>query len=262
MSGFFCVLDLEINNCHFYTMKINDWFNNGCNYEEGVAIYSSLKTSKINLIRLFKNKTASSYLEKLKYELSKYKETEVVLNTTFKVVSTDVKTASSPGPIITPIIEAPLYKQKLIRDYPIALHPVYIQQKNDYAIACSLKIQLNNITADEENNDEALNICLQIDRLFDAIELAWKQLDHYTDTKTILEINTNDFSALSPAQLLQRRNNYRSNLTKANKHLKVMQSKEAVSIADKTKLEVKTEKQLKKIIQLEENIQSLNNLIN
>ena len=236
-------------------MIINDWFTNGCNYQEGVAIYSALKTSKINLIRLFQKKNDDSYLEKLKYELSKFKETEVVLNNTFKIVS-------APAPIITPIIEAPLYKQKLIRDYPVALHPVYIQQKNDYATACSLKIQLNAISDDEENNDEALKICIEIERLFDAIELAWKQLDHYTETKTILEINTNDFSKLSAAQQLQRRNNYRSNLTKAKKQLHVLQSKQPISISDKTKLEVRTEKQLKKIIQLEENIQSLNNLIN
>jgi hypothetical protein len=243
-------------------MKINDWFNSGCNYEEGVAIYASLKTSKIKLLQLFRKKTAASYLDKLKYELGKHKETEVVLLQTFTEHQKGESFSSAPAPIIAPVKETPLYKQKLIRDYPTELHPVYIQQKNDYITACSLKIQLNNLPSDEERNDEALILCLEIERLFDAVELAWKQLDYWTDNKSILEIKTNDFSKLSPAKLLQRRNNKRSNLTKAKKQLNALQSKQPISIADTTKLAVRTEKQLNKIIQLEEDIQTLNTLIN
>ena len=243
IAWFFCVLYLKNHNCHFYTMKINDWFTNGCNYEEGVAIYASLKTSKINLLRLFQKKNASTYLEKLKYELGKHKETEVVLNN-FTVVSPGEKPTSAPAPIITPIIEPPLYKQKLIRDYPVALHPVYIQQKNDYATACSLKIQLNNVDGRKRFDGEALKLCLEIERLFDAVELAWKQLDHYTETNTILVVKEHDFSDLTPGQLILKRNSKRSSLTKAKRL--VANYKAALlkpqTIAQKTRIEVKKEK--------------------
>lgn len=235
-------------------MNIKEWFTNGCNYEDGVAIYASLKTAKPNLIQLFKRKKSNAFLEKLKYELSKHKY-DVSSFTPLQI-----EKPKTVKPAITLHKEPPAYKSVLIADFPVALHPVYIQQKNDFATACSLKIQLNNLPADDEEN--ALKLCLEIDRLFNAIELAWKKLDHYTEHKTILEVQTNDFSGLTPAQQIQRRNTKRSNLTKAKKRLEVLRSRASLNKSQQTKKEVAIEKQLSKINQIEEDILQLTNLIN
>jgi hypothetical protein len=235
-------------------MKINDWFNNGCNYEEGVAMYATLKEAKPNLLQLFKRKKTNAFADKLKYELSKYKDSE----TSFTPLIASVK-----KPIIKPdtvIEEKPKYKNVLISDFPVVLHPVFIKQKNDFATACSLKIQLNALPAEDE--EKALEICLQIDALFDAVELAWKQLDHFTDTKTVLEIKENDFEKLSPAQLILRRNNKRTVLTKTKKRLEVLLLQTPNTIKTTTKQEITIEKQKTKFAQLEKDIADLTFLIN
>jgi hypothetical protein len=235
-------------------MNIKEWFANGCNYDDGVAIYATLQTAKPNLLQLFKRKKTASFLEKLKYELSKHKD-DVSSFTPLQIVKEKKENTA-----ITLHKEPPAYKPVLISDFPVALHPVYIQQKNDFAIACSLKIQLNNLPAEDE--ETALKLCLEIDRLFNAIELAWKKLDHYTAHKTILEVQTNDFSGLTPAQQIQRRNTKRSNLTKAKKRLEVLRSRASLNKSQQTKKEVAIEKQLSKINQIEEDILTLTNLIN
>lgn len=234
-------------------MKIKDWFNNGCNYEEGIAIYASLEKAKPHLLQLFKRKTTNAFKEKLKYELSKFKESE----TSFTPL---IAVKPIPANTFQVLTETPKYKPVLISDFPVALHPVFIKQKNNFATACSLKIQLNALPPEAE--EEALKLCLQIDALFDAIELAWKQLDHYTETKTVLEVKENDFTELTPAQLLQRRNNKRTVLTKSKKRLILLNEKPTKTISEKTKKEVAIEKQKTKIAQLEKDIADLTNLIN
>ena len=235
-------------------MNIKEWFTNGCNYNDGVAIYATLPNAKPNLLQLFKRKNTNAFLEKLKYELSKHKDDASTFTPLQVVKETPVKSA------ITLHTPPPKYKAVLIADFPTALHPVYIQQKNDFNTACSLKIQLNNLPAEDEEN--ALALCLEIDKLFNAVELAWKQLDHYTDTKTVLEVQKNDFANLTPAQLLQRRNNKRSVLTKAKNQLLKYQKELPTTIATKTKLSIKKEKQCSKIAQLELDILELDKLIN
>lgn len=231
-------------------MKITEWFNNGCNYDEGVAIYASLKDAKPNLLSLFKKKNSSAFLEKLKYELSKHKESKETF--TILIAQKEVTKIN----IITPESN---YKPLRVSDFPMALHPVYLKKKQDFGMACSLKMQLNNLP--DENEEEALKMCLEIDRLFDAIELAWKQLDHYSETKSILNVVINDFQNLTPAQHLQRRNQLRSNRSKAIKRLEILSKTEAKTISEKTKLEINTEKMKTKITQLDNDIEELTKLI-
>lgn len=232
-------------------MEIEQWFTNGCDYKTGVALYAALPGAKPNLLQLFKKRKGSSYLSKLKYELSKHKDT--------KAVFTPLTVATTTAPAPTPKIETPkkVYKSHELNEFPLELHPVFIQQRNDFYKACSLKIELNSITAEVEEEDRALKIALEIDRLFDSIELAWKKLDHYIETKTVLEVKEQTFTDLTPAQLLQTRNNRRSSLTKANNRLKhyltALENAE-LPISEKTKLEVRVQKTKTKVAQLETDI--------
>lgn len=250
-------------------MKVNDWFKNGCDWEQGVAIYIGLKQSKPNLIRLFKKKYNATFHQKLKYELSKFKEIEVE-QTNFTEVSA-TKTTSEPTPTQTKSREItldidvspkPTYKPARLNQYPLELHPVFIQQKTDYYTACTLKIQLNNLPAEAE--EEALKLCIEIERLFDSIENAWQQLDYYTENKLVLKVKTTDFTDLTPAQLLQRRTLKRSSISKLKK--RIANSNTALTKATtkplKTKLEVKLGRDNEKLIQLKTDVDQLTKLIN
>lgn len=246
-------------------MKVNDWFNNGCDYWEGVSIYIALKQSKPNLIRIFKLKQTAYNTEKLKSELKKYKE--VLLKETKYVQTTSEKVNSPVDNSFISEITAELkpiqpYKPSLINEYPVELHPTYIKQKSDFTTACSLKIQLNSLAPDAEF--EALKLCLEIETLFDAVEQAWKILDHYSETKTILEIKETNFIDLSPARLLQRRNQLRSTISKTKSKINTYKTafEKATTIALKTKLTVQMQRAKEKQLQLEDAVEKLTALIN
>lgn len=236
-------------------MNIKEWISSEKDYTTGVALYAAHPKAKINLVRLFQLKKSSYNEQKLYNELVKCKD---IAGPTI-IVSTSAETTTPTPP---PTIKKPTYKQSRLSDYPQELHPVFIKQKNDFYTACSLKVQLNALAPEAE--EAALKICLQIEDLFDGIEAAWKILDHYTETNTILEVKEHDFSALTPGQLILKRNSKRSSLTKAKRL--VANYKAALlkpqTIAQKTRIEVKKEKQLTKISQLEIDVDQLTKLIN
>ena len=238
-------------------MKVNDWFKNGCNYQQGVLIYAGLKKSKPNLIRLFRLKENAYNTQKLKNELTKFKEVQI--EQTF-ISEVTTKTSAKPTPAQNQTTTT--YKPLLINQLPVELHPVFIQQKQDFATACSLKIQLNNLTPEAE--DEALKLCIEIESLFDKIEAAWKILDHYQETKEILQLQDNSFSNLTPAQLLQRRNQKRSTLSKTKSKIKQLNASllKAETKALKTKIETTIARAKEKEINLQVDIQKLTDLIN
>ena len=94
------------------------------------------------------------------------------------------------------------YRLLRLNQLPVKLHPLYIKQKNDFYKACSLKIELNDLPPEAETR--ALEICIEIENLFDAIEKSWKVFDYYQEFKTIPEITTEKtYQDLTPAQLLK-----------------------------------------------------------
>jgi hypothetical protein len=243
-------------------MKVQQWFDDGCNYQQGISIYMGLKKSQPNLIRLFKLKQNSYTTSKLKHELKKFKNLEVE-NISFTETSPTPPPQTPPPPPKEPDnLSSKYYKPLLINMLPVELHAMYIEQKKDFATACSLKMQLNNLAPEDENT--ALKLCLEIERLFDKIEAAWKVFDHYTETKQILKINTNSFYDLTPAQLLQRRNYKRSNLSKTKNKIKNLkqQLKTVKTKGLKTKVEVNLAKAKEKKVNLEIDINALSELIN
>ena len=261
-------------------MKINQWFIDGCDYDQGVALYTALPKARMNLVRLFKLKFSTVYHEKLKYELSKYKEVTVetiLVATQPKKVNPQVdlpkykinihidgtqKTPPEKSQSSEYSAQPKTYKPLLINELPVALHPTYIKQKQEFATVCSLKIQLNALAPEQEQ--EALKLCIEIEELFDSIERAWKVFDHYKEHNTILEVATNDFSDLSPAQLLQRRNQLRSRFSKEKTKISNWNTalKTATTKALTTKLSTKIERASEKKIQLETDIARLSELIN
>jgi hypothetical protein len=239
--------------------KINNWFESGCDYQSGITLYLSIEGHRSNLVRLFLRKESPRNLEKLKSELRKYRE-----KTTDKKTDKIVNTATQSNPIINDKALDKSYKGYFYRlnQLPTQLHDLSIKQRNDFQTAIKLHLQLGNLHPMEEG--AALKFCIEIENLFDSIETAQKVLDHYVQHKVILDIKPFDFSDLTPAQLLQRRNNKRASVSKYSKNVKTYkkQLQGDTSQSEKTKLEDLLEKANAKLLNLEMEIQQLNKYIN
>lgn len=105
----------------------------------------------------------------------------------------------------------------LIADYPVALHGVYRAKREAWLCACSLKLTLNAIPMEEEG--KAREIQRQLWQLFSAMDNYDVVLQYWRDHKKILEPQKEDYSCLTPVELVQRRNTLRSNIVSREKSL-------------------------------------------
>ena len=108
-------------------------------------------------------------------------------------------------------------KEDLIVDYPVALHGVYRAKREAWLRACSLKLTLNAIPMEEE--DKARELQRQLWQLFSAMDNYDVVLQYWRNHKKILEPQKEDYSRLTPVELVQRRNTLRSNIVSREKSL-------------------------------------------
>ena len=110
---------------------------------------------------------------------------------------------------------------KLISDYPQTLHPVYLAKKNHWLQACSLKLSLNALPADQES--QARTLQQQLWQLFEEMDACDTVLDHWLKYKRILlpaaPSQEEALDKLSPTQLVQRLHTLRSNIVSREKSL-------------------------------------------
>lgn len=225
-------------------MTVNEWIASGENYKIGLEIYQSLPNHNANFLKVWSRKETPQNLIKLRYELQKQ------LQPTLSFSKSEIIEESKP-------VGLDKYFRKLrINELPVALHPIYIQQKNDFSIACSLKIQLNalgnildcngNIVfgADglpklkpqtKDDQEKALRLCLKIESLFDAIDKTWGVIDYYLENKIVPKITDNDFSALPEGKLRDKINSVRGSITRQNIRLAMLRQKYNNAIAKKFK---------------------------
>jgi len=234
-------------------MKVNQWFNDGCNYKEGVALYSLQKNFSKNLLRLFLRSESKNNIEKLKYELGKYKEKG------FKKVSTDQKKIINSKEKVPAVKTLFFYN---LNELHVDLHPLAMEQRNNFQLAVSSKLQLNNLLPDQEA--EALKLCIKIEDLFDSIEATQRTLNYYKKHKIVLDIKPKSFEDLSPAKLIIARNNKRIQVSKYEKRFKLLKE-ELPSSSDlntKNKRSIALERCEKKLIQYQLELQQITDLIN
>ena len=110
---------------------------------------------------------------------------------------------------------------KLIFDYPQTLHPVYFAKKNHWLKACSLKLSLNALPADQES--QARTLQQQLWQLFEEMDACDTVLDHWLKYKRILlpaaPSQEETLDKFSPTQLVQRLHTLRSNIVSREKSL-------------------------------------------
>lgn len=111
----------------------------------------------------------------------------------------------------------PAKKADFIADYPVALHGVYRAKQEAWLRACSLKLSLNQVPIEEET--KACELQRQLWQLFEAMDNYDVVLQYWRDHKKILEPQKEDYSQLTPVELVQRRNTLRSNIVSREKSL-------------------------------------------
>ena len=105
-----------------------------------------------------------------------------------------------------------------ISQYPSELHSVYQKAFNYWLTACSLKVKLNEIPA--QNEADAYDLQKEIYDCMKGFDQAKKALDYYNTEKSILPTeNKKDLSALSPLELDRRLRNLRPLITRRKQTL-------------------------------------------
>ncbi|WP_435263419.1 hypothetical protein [Tenacibaculum sp. nBUS_03] len=226
-------------------MTIDTWLSsNNQDYKIALQLYEALPTCNRHFLKAMQKADTPQNLIKLRYQLEKYKKLEVPKATISKKNKPTLIRTTEPKPSFKPRV--------LITDLPLELHATYIEQKNNFAKACSLKMQLNALE-EHEIEHKALGVILKIESLFKAINEAWKIIDYYLEHKEVIQVPKTTLENLTPIELLKKQNSLRSSITrqKTRKEKLLAELKNTSLRTQKLKLETKIEKATKKLINLE-----------
>jgi len=243
-------------------MTVQEWFDNGCDYNQGVLIFATIGKNK-NLLRRFQIKETNWSREKLKYELDKFKTNSRQVS---DISAKKVKKSIHPTPSLKQAIqsgELSKIKSKPISAYPVTLHPVYQRRVEAFYKAASLKIQLNQLSEDAE--EAALNLQFEIWKLIKENDKCWTILRHFDDTGRIMPLKpTADFSGLTPQKLYIKRERLYSRKTKRGNTIARLKNQlsEEKNEARKIRLSEKLHEKQEQLQLIENDIDQLTKLIN
>lgn len=234
-------------------MDIEKWFKNKGSYSQGVALYAALPRHNKTLLQKLATESPANLL-KLKYEL------KMAMGSGQKATVTPVVAKPVPVPAEKPDnkpAEQVLIKQAVdgffaketMAMYPAELHTVYRDRVNCFYQACELKFKLNRLRPDQEQ--EALELILQLDALWQKIDRYWDMLNHWKEHKRIMPVaESEDFTQLSADKLMLRRKLLDTNLSKRRKTIAALEATVQASPEDRTKLNLLNRKkeQLQQLI--------------
>lgn len=237
--------------------SVDNWFENNCKYSDGVALYATLPRRNANLLRLFKLKETVANLEKLKYEIGK-----------FRNIATPVKKVLSSNPIVpvAVMVEATAIatekKQTLLfSQLPSELRPELLRANDLFRKNCYLKVTLNELPDNAEN--EALQLQTEISENLKENQLGWKKIDYWLEHRQLPKAAENDFSSLTPAGLLRKQQLLYQNISKMQKRFE--ENSQLLSTTDdvtaKAKLQRLVAKQDADLIKKNEELQTITKLI-
>lgn len=206
-------------------MDIQKWFDTSGSYQDGLKLYDQLPTKSVMLQKAFKVENFSNFI-KLKYELKR------AINLGLSIsINTEVPNENPIIPInpvnSDPVIqvdynslvaesERQSFSKETMAMYPMELHPVYRQRVSDFYLACELKFKLNRLAALEEK--AALDLILQLEKLWDKIDKAWIILEHWKDHARIMPTTTStDYTKFSPMQLANEKSLIETRISKRTK---------------------------------------------
>ncbi|WP_264560683.1 hypothetical protein [Flavobacterium sp. N501239] len=154
---------------------------------------------------------------------------------------------------------AVLLQKETMASYPMGLHSVYRDRISNFYNACELKFKLNALPADDE--EEAFDLIIQLEELWERIDRAWFVLNHWKDYGRIMPFDTSeDFKKMNAIQLVKRRDQLQTSISKRNKTLeKIIQEVES-SPEDRVKLNLLNRKK-EQLQQLIIDLETIRNLL-
>ena len=239
---------------------IQQWVDNGGNYEEGVQLYANSKNCNKNLLRLFRLKFTQPNQKKLEYELSKQLELKPVLK---KVVSVPKVVT------IQPVDETVLFDEKKeekarriwLNELPEELHPVYLEATGLFRENCVLKFKLNNLP--EEAEATALELIKKIQSNFDRNKLLWQKIQYFLDHRKLPNAEPSQYEGMTPGKLVQRQQLLYASISKLKSRLTENRKlyKETSLLSERDKYDRSIKKQEANLIQKNEELQAITRLI-
>ena len=146
----------------------------------------------------------------------------------------------------------------------MALHGVYRAKQEAWLRACSLKLTLNAVPMEDEV--KACEIQRQLWQLFETMDNCDVMLQYWRDHKKILEPVQEDYSLLTPMELVQRRNTLRSNIVSREKSLakweEQAKSEEGMTVRSLWVLNEKIAKKREEVEQMRLQVKEIEALIN
>lgn len=239
--------------------SVQKWFNAGCNYADGVAVYGNLPQANKNLLRIFKLKQTASNLEKLKYELGKFKNTVSTLAISKPVAPNEIKVL--PLPIETTAVEVEKKQGLLFSQLPVELRPELLKANELFRKNCFLKANLNDLPEFAEN--EAFKVQTEISDNFKQNKICWQKIDFYLEHRQLPPTAKGSFIDCTPAQLLRKQQNYYSNISNTTKRLaenRLLLPK-ATTVIERTRLVKLIAKQEKNLLAYNDDLVTVTRLI-
>jgi hypothetical protein len=246
----------------WFFMNIHGWFAYSGSYDDGVLLYSKLASCNSNVLRSFGKESTANFL-KLKYELKKasFSEKPTITPKIEKAMAV-VNPIPKAKPLLQEIIKqsvAVSFQKETMAMYPPQLHSTYRQRVNDFYHSCELKFQLNLLEDDDENS--ALTIIIQLEDLWTKIDRAWMILDHWKDHNRVMPTEeSEDFKKLNGIQLVKLRDNLQSRISKREKTIDVMKEQVKASPEERGLLSLLNRK-LEQLEQLKIDLETIRKIL-
>jgi len=241
--------------------EIAYWLENKGTYQEGVVLYAAHPKHKRNLLKLFNKRNSAVNEQKLKYELKKL----ALVNTAAVKIKTPIVVAPVVNPKVTVATTIAVYEKKqalFFHELPEELQPVLLEANTLFKTNCLLKVQLNAVS--EDNEEDALAIQKQIVSNVSKNTLCWQKIDFWKQHRILPKSDTHTVESLTPAQLVKREQLLFASISKLKKRLNINIEKlnEASTTKARTKLERSITKQTNNILFKEEEKLKIQELIN
>lgn len=243
-------------------MDVETWLKEKGSYADGLALYKMLPGCNKILLSKLSAETPQNLLS-LKYELRMALSKKQ--NVSLKPVKPVTK-VTSPAPAKAPINEALVkkaaetaFEKETLAMYPAELHPVFRERVEKFYKACELKLRLNLLSPDEE--EEALNIILELEVLWQRIDKCWEILTHWRQHRRLMPVEASkDFSKFTAVQLLSEKGNLKSKISKRQATISKLEKYVQENPEDRTKLNYLNKKR-EELQQLINDLEEVNRLI-
>lgn len=224
IGGFFCPFVTLYISAYCSMDSIIKWFDNGMNYNRGLALYANYSNHNSRLLKRLNKAESLANKAILIAELRKLSKKKVVVPK--KIPKRTIAPKSFDDQLIHKMNEQKQLKHKSTKkefekiNYATLspeLKMRFRKAKDLFYDMCDLKMILNDLP--DNANDDALDIQFKILQLDAEKQLIWKELEYFQKFKTELPSKQMDYSALSPMQLLKRKANLLCNITRMNQRI-------------------------------------------